>query len=188
MSADDLDSLNDTLHALRTSRAVPFIAALVLLNCWITTRPVEEPGSTAEGMTVTITRTLTAALVIVGVAAPELATAQADPALLNGIYTGDGNTGQFRWTISSNCATEGCTAAVASSQGWRSIATLSDGRWNMTVSKPDGAFCDDGSVVPATVTFSIDAATLNGTVASDSNSSCAGGEIRQAPIKLVKVG
>ena len=140
-------------------------------------------------MTVTITRTLTALLVIAGVAAPVLPTsAQADPTLLNGTYSGDGNTGHFIWTISSDCATEGCTANVTSSQGWSSIATLSNGRWNMNVSKPDGVICDDGRALPATVTFSIDAVTLNGTMTSDSNAGCAGGEIRQAPIALKKVG
>ena len=140
-------------------------------------------------MTVTITRMLTAALVIAGVVAPGLATpAGADPALLNGTFTGDGDTGQFVWTISSDCATEGCTANVTSRQGWTSIATLSNGRWNMNVSKPGGVICDDGRVLPATVTFSIDAVTLSGTMISDSNSGCPGGEIRQAPIALVKVG
>jgi hypothetical protein len=138
---------------------------------------------------VTIARTLTAALIIAGVAALGLASpAQADPALLNGTYTGDGNAGDFIWTISSECATEGCTANVTSRQGWSSIATLSKGRWNMNVSKPDGVTCDDGRVLPATVTFSIDAVTLNGTITSDSNAGCAGGEIRQDPIALIKVG
>jgi hypothetical protein len=132
---------------------------------------------------------LTAALVIAGVVAPGFAaSAHADPALLNGTYTGEGDVGQFIWTISSDCATEGCTAKVNSRQGWTSVATLSNGRWNMAVSKPGGVICDDGRVLPATVGFSFDAMTLSGTMTTDSNSGCPGGEIHQTPITLVRVG
>ncbi len=40
--------------------------------------------------------------------------------------------------------------------------TLTDGRWNFSVTKPDGFICDDGSYQPAVISISVDPATLAG--------------------------
>jgi len=138
-------------------------------------------------MTLKITRTLATAAAMAVVAAPGFAaSAHADPPLLNGKYSGVDN--EFVWTISSNCATNGCKANVASNQGWTSVATLNNGRWNFRVTKPDGVICDDGSYAPAYISLSIDPVTLGGTISSDSNYDCPGGDITTSPFQLRKVG
>ncbi|MCI4673759.1 hypothetical protein [Candidatus Mycolicibacterium alkanivorans] len=90
----------------------------------------------------------------------------------------------------SNCATatDGCTANLASNRGWTSVATLTNGRWNFTVTKPDGVVCDDGSYAPVSIAYSVDAATLAGTVTADSNGDCPGGQVTRAPFRLQKIG
>ncbi|WP_149438420.1 hypothetical protein [Mycolicibacterium sp. P1-5] len=138
-----------------------------------------------------ITRTLTSAAAAAAVIAMGFAaSASADPALINGTYAiQDGAQGAVV-TASSNCVpvVNGCTANLSSTVGWTSVATLTDGRWNFTVTKPDGVVCEDGSYAPVRIAYSVDAATLAGTVTADSNGDCPGGQITQAPLQLVKVG
>lgn len=140
-------------------------------------------------MTVKITRTLVsvAALATAG-ALGFAASAGADPGLINGTYAVKGGDDGAVVTASSNCATNGCTANLSSTVGWTSVATLTDGRWNFTVTKPDGVVCDNGSYAPVRIAYSVDAANLTGTITADSNGDCPGGQITQAPFQLTKIG
>jgi hypothetical protein len=140
-------------------------------------------------MNVKITRTLTtAAAVTVAAALGFAASASADPGPINGTYAVKGGDDGAVVTASSNCATNGCTANLSSTVGWTSVATLTDGRWNFTVTKPDGVVCGDGSYAPVRIAYSVNAATLAGTVTADSNGDCPGGQITQAPFQLTKIG
>ena len=124
-----------------------------------------------------------AAVTALGTASP----AHADAAL-NGQYSVVGGSDQFYVTVVSNCATEGCTASLVSNRGWTSLATLTNGRWNYNVTKPDGVICGDGNYADIVIRYSIDATTLAGTVTADSNGECSGGQVTRAPIQLQKVG
>ena len=65
------------------------------------------------------------------------ASAAPDP---SGVYDITGSTGKTSvWTITSNCADQGCTAHVSSSSGLNADAVLSHGLWTLTV--PTGAVC-----------------------------------------------
>jgi hypothetical protein len=140
-------------------------------------------------MNVKITRMLTTATAVAA-ALGFAASASADPALINGTYAVKGGDDGAVVTASSNCVpvVNGCTANLTSTLGWTSVATLTDGRWNFTVTKPDGVVCDDGSYAPVRIAYSVDAATLTGTVTADSNGDCPGGQITQAPFQLSKIG
>ena len=131
-------------------------------------------------------RTLTCALAAAGALA-FAAPASADPAL-DGTYSMVGGSDQFYATVTSSCVTEGCTAGIVSNRGWTSVATLTDGRWNFSITKPDGAICDDGNFAPGVIADSLDAATLAGTVSTDSIGQCPGGQVTQGPVQLQKVG
>ena len=138
-----------------------------------------------------ITRTLTTAAAAAAVTAMGFAvSASADPALINGTYAVRGGDDGAVVTATSNCpaAINGCTANLSSTVGWTSLATLTDGRWNFTVTKPDGIVCDNGSYAPVRIAYSVDAATMTGTITADSNGDCPGGQITQAPFQLIKVG
>ena len=111
-------------------------------------------------MNQTITRTLATAFAMTAVAVGLPGLAQADPPLLNGTYTSDGDADQFLWTIATNCGGNGCTGSVASNQGWTVPAILTGGRWEFTVTKPDGVICDDGRYAPAYISLSVDPVTL----------------------------
>ncbi|MBI3214690.1 MAG: hypothetical protein HYZ38_12755 [Mycobacterium sp.] len=136
-------------------------------------------------MKLTITRMLMPALAMaaaVGLAA----SAYADPPLLNGAYSGGDD--ENVWTIATSCGITGCTGTVSSNQGWSVPATFTDGRWNFTVTKPDGVICDNGSYAPAYISLAVDPVTLAGTISTDSNYGCPGGDISQTPFQLTKVG
>ena len=66
--------------------------------------------------------------------------------------------------------------------------TLTNGRWNFTVTKPDGVICTDGRYEPAVISLSVDPVTLAGVVSADSNYGCPGGNLSQSPFQLRKVG
>ena len=144
-------------------------------------------------MTRTITGALAATFVTATVAAAIptgfIAPANADLSPLNGSYAIVGGADGLYVTATSNCptATDGCTANLASNRGWTTVATLTDGRWNFTVTKPDGVVCDDGSYAPVSIAYSINAATLQGTITADSNGDCPGGQVTQAAFQLQKV-
>lgn len=113
------------------------------------------------------------------------ALAHADAPPFNGTYTGGDD--QNYWTVTTTCATDGCTGTVASNQGWSVPTTMTNGVWNFVVTKPDGVICADGSYAPAYISFAVDPATLNGTVSNDSNYSCPGGRVTTNPFTLTKV-
>jgi hypothetical protein len=140
-------------------------------------------------MTVKITRLLTTAAATAA-ALSFAASASADPALINGTYAVKGGDDGAVVTATSSCpvAVNGCTANLTSTVGWTSVATLTDGRWNFTVTKPDGVVCDDGSYAPVRIAYSVNAATMTGTITADSNGDCPGGQITQAPFQLIKAG
>ena len=138
-----------------------------------------------------ITPTLTAAAALSAAAALTFAvSASADPALINGTYSVRGGDDGAVVTASSNCVpvVNGCTANLTSTVGWTSVATYTDGRWNFSVTNPDGVVCDDGSYAPVRIAYSVNAATLSGTITADSNGDCPGGQITQAPFQLTKIG
>ncbi|MEI6253537.1 MAG: hypothetical protein WCP30_12075 [Mycobacteriaceae bacterium] len=116
--------------------------------------------------------------------------ASADPAPLNGKYAAANGSDQFYVTVTSNCptVTDGCTASLVSNRGWTSVATLTNGRWTYSVTKPDGVICGDGNYADVVIRYSLDATTLAGTITADSNGECPGGQVTQAPIQLTKVG
>jgi len=117
-------------------------------------------------------------------------TAAADPASLNGRYTVVGGSDQFFVTATSPCqtATEGCTANLVSNRGWTSVATLHNGTWSYSVTKPDGVVCADGNYADIVIRYALDANTLSGMVTADSNGECPGGQVTQAPIQLTRTG
>jgi hypothetical protein len=138
-------------------------------------------------MKLTTTRTVTTTFAMTTIAAVAFAaSAQADPAPFNGSYSGGDD--QNLWTVSTSCPTEGCTGTVASNQGWSVPATMTNGLWTFTLTKPDGVICDDGSDAPAYISMSVDPNTLNGALATDSNGNCPGGQITRTPFTLTKVG
>jgi len=139
-------------------------------------------------MKLTITRGLTAASVLAAITALGAASPVHADSAFSGQYSVAGGSDQFYVTVVSNCATEGCTASLVSNRGWTSVATLTNGRWNYNVTKPDGVICGDGNYADVVIRYSIDANTLNGTVTADSNGECSGGQVTQAPIQLQKVG
>ncbi|MCX2933854.1 hypothetical protein ORI20_26640 [Mycobacterium sp. CVI_P3] len=135
-----------------------------------------------------ITRTLTTAAAVAAAAALGFAaSASADPGPINGTYAVDDGADGAVVTVSSNCATNGCTANLASNLGWTSVATLTNGQWNFTVTKPDGVVCDDGSYAPVRIAYTVNAASLKGTLVADSNGDCPGGQITEAPFQLTKL-
>jgi len=139
-------------------------------------------------MKLTITRGFVTACSLAAVAALGVASPAHADSGLNGQYSVAGGSDQFYVTVVSNCATEGCTASLVSNRGWTSVATLTNGRWNYKVTKPDGVVCGDGNYADVIIRYSIDANTLAGTVSADSNGECSGGQVTQAPIQLQKVG
>lgn len=134
----------------------------------------------------TLATAAAAAVMVVGFSAP----ANADPSPLNGRYAIVGGADGIYVTATSTCATptDGCTASLDSNRGWTSVATLTGGRWNFTTIKPDGVVCDDGSYAPVRIAYSVDAATLAGSITADSNGDCPGGQVTQAPFQLQKIG
>lgn len=116
------------------------------------------------------------------------ATAAADPSALNGRYAAAGGSDQFYVDAKANCATEGCTATLVSNRGWTSVATLTGGRWNYNVVKPQGAVCANGDFADIVIRYSIDANTLAGNVIADDNGECPGGQVTQYPLQLTKIG
>jgi hypothetical protein len=142
-------------------------------------------------MNVKITRTLTTAAVLAATAALGVAaSAGADPAAINGTFAVKGGDDGAVVTAASNCSpvVNGCTANLTSTVGWTSVATFTNGRWNFTVTKPDGIVCDNGAYAPVRIAYSVDATTLAGTITADSNGDCPGGQITQAPFQLTKIG
>jgi hypothetical protein len=95
----------------------------------------------------------------------------------NSTSTGD-QSGVFSrtWTITS-CGT-GCAHVVASASGGDTGYTgdmhLANGRWEMTLQRPDISTCIDGRKLPGTYTYSLDPATLRGTATGKGADDCTG--------------
>ena len=135
-----------------------------------------------------MTRSLGAAFAMAAAAALMLAgSAQAEPPLLNGSYSGAEGDPESVWAITSSCAPAGCAGTVSSNQGWTSPMTLAAGIWNFSVTKPDGFICPDGSYAPAVVHMTIDPVTLVGVLSADSNGTCPGGITSATPFQLKAV-
>jgi hypothetical protein len=130
-----------------------------------------------------VTACVVATAATFGLAAP----AQANPPLLNGTYDIDGGDQDSYWTASSTCATDGCVARIVSNVGWSGNAVMNNGRWNLTVTKPDGVVCSDGSYAPVVIAYSVDAVSGAGTVTADSNGDCPGGQITAAQFQIKKI-
>jgi len=105
--------------------------------------------------------TLIAAGVSVGLAGPALADDFSGRYTLNLIGAG----AHTSWTARTTCAPSSpCVAHISSSSGWSGDARLAGGRWTMTVDRPDGHSCPDGTRGPELQTWSWDANTLQGQV------------------------
>lgn len=113
--------------------------------------------------------------------------ALAEPPLLNGTYDIKGGDQDSFWTASSTCATDGCIAKINSNVGWSGNAVMNGGRWNLTVTKPDGVVCDNGAYAPVVIAYSVDAVSGAGTVTADSNGECPGGQITVAQFQVQKI-
>lgn len=137
-----------------------------------------------------ITRALAAVAMAAAGALGGAGIASADAAPFNGKYAAANGSDQFYVTVTSNCPTltDGCTANLVSNRGWTSTATLNNGIWTYSVTKPDGVVCADGNYANVVIRYAIDANTLAGTGTADSNGECPGGQITQAPMKLTKIG
>jgi hypothetical protein len=76
-----------------------------------------------------------------------------------------GAEGVTSWTANSRCPASGnCTAHITTSTGWSGDARLVGGRWSMTVTRPDGQSCPDGSRHSELQTWSWDPVALTGQV------------------------
>ena len=127
------------------------------------------------------TRWPSAATFFVGVTLAAAVPAWADVSL-NGTYNLAWNDGdQSTWVITSTCDTaSSCVAHVASgsSNGGSTVngeAQLANGQWRMTIDKPDGAQCNDGSRAPQHNEYSWDASTLSGTLVVSVGAICSQG-------------
>ena len=113
-----------------------------------------------------------------------LALAFASPAWadegLDGTYNltwsdGDAST----WVITSTCSSaDSCVARVSSGQGRIGGSTvsgdarLSNGQWTLTLDKPDGIECSDGTRAPTHNEYSWAASTLSGTLVESWGAVC----------------
>jgi hypothetical protein len=122
--------------------------------------------TTATGVTMMFSRGLTAAA-IAAVFALEIASpAWAD--VFSGTYSlilDGAPEAHTSWTAKSACPPSGsCVAHITSSSGWSGDAQLAGDRWTMTVDRPDGQSCPDGTRHSELQTWSWDTATLTGKV------------------------
>ena len=138
-------------------------------------------------MNLTVKTMVTASAVATAAILGLAASAQANPPLLNGTYDIDGGDQDGYWTASSNCVTDGCIARIVSNVGWSGNAVMNNGRWNLTVTKPDGVVCSDGSYAPVVIAYSVDATSGTGTVTADSNGDCPGGQVTAAQFQIRKI-
>ena len=92
------------------------------------------------------------------------------------------------WIASSTCAgSGGCVAHITSSSGWSGDAQLAGDRWTMTVVRPDGQSCPDGTRHAELQTWSWDAAALAGQVSGVSTDPAACPETGPDSFTLTKM-
>lgn len=95
------------------------------------------------------------------------------------------------WAFSPDCdiLAEGCTARVtARPKGWTAVATLTQGRWNLTRTSEELFGCRDGSSSPGELRAKWDAGTLTGSMLLVPNGSRCGGSdaVLRGALKLLK--
>jgi hypothetical protein len=113
-----------------------------------------------------ITRGTTVAAVLAGLAVGFAGPAWADDGL-SGTYNYVNETGfTSTWTVTP-CGS-GCAHVFTSHSAANYDLMLRNGRWTATVNPPDAVRCKDGTPAQATVTISVDAATLTGTSTTSS--------------------
>jgi hypothetical protein len=139
------------------------MVVLVLRRC----QASEKILATARKGTMIVKRGLTAAVVAAGVSLGLASPAWADD--LSGTYAlnllGASPGPHTTWIASSTCAPPGgCVAHITSSSGWSGDAQLAGDRWTMTVVRPDGQSCPDGTRHSELQTWSWDAAAQSGQV------------------------
>ena len=135
-----------------------------------------------------IARRLTAAGVFAGIAVLSASPAWADDTL-NGTYDVIATSGPVTTWVITPCGS-GCSH-VAESDDWSADATFANGPWLWSVDAPDGALCPDGSRAPDTEHYSVDAASLTGTVRTTLGPGTCGLAAPQAtpePLTLTKTG
>jgi len=122
--------------------------------------------ATARKGTMTVSRGLATAVVAVGFSLGFASPAWADD--LSGTYSLNlsGAPGsRTAWVVTSRCPPSGgCVAHITSSSGWSGEAQLAGDRWTMTVDRPDGQSCPDGTRHSELQTWSWDATALAGQV------------------------
>jgi len=140
----------------------------------------------------TISRGLTAAVVAAGFSLGFASPAWADD--FSGMYSLNlsGAPGAHTsWTASSTCPPSGgCVAHITSSSGWSGDAQLAGDRWTMTVDRPDGQSCPDGTRHSELQTWSWDTAALTGQVSGVSTdpAACPQGPSNSFTLKKVLMG
>jgi hypothetical protein len=148
--------------------------------------------ATATEVTMIVSRGLTAAAIAavsaLGFASPAWADAFSGTYSLNlngapGAHTS--------WTAESACPPSGgCVAHITSSSGWSGDAQLAGDRWTMTVDRPDGQSCPDGTRHSELQTWSWDTAALTGQVSGVSTdpAACPQGPSNSFTLTKVPVG
>ena len=92
------------------------------------------------------------------------------------------------WTARSSCPPSGgCVAHITSSTGWSGDAQRAGDSWTMTVGRPDGQSCPDGTRHAELQTWSWDAAALAGQVSGVSTDPTACPETGPDAFTLTKV-
>jgi len=127
-------------------------------------RDIPECGYRTGGI-MTVIRGVAATLIAAGVSVGLAWPAWADD--FSGRYTLNliGAGAHTSWTARTTCPpSRQCVAHITSSSGWSGDARLAGGRWTMTVDRPDGHSCPDGTRGAELQTWSWDSTTLVGQV------------------------
>jgi hypothetical protein len=148
--------------------------------------------ASATEVTMIVSRGLTAAAIAAVSAMGFASPAWAD--VFSGTYSLnlDGAPGPHTsWTAKSACLPSGgCVAHITSSSGWSGDAQLAGDRWTMTVDRPDGQSCPDGTRHSELQTWSWDTAALTGQVSGVSTdpAACPQGPSNSFTLTKVPVG
>jgi hypothetical protein len=148
--------------------------------------------ATATEVTMIVRRGLTAAAITAVSALGFASSAWAD--VFSGTYSLNLNGASgapTSWTARSACPPSGgCVAHITSSSGWSGDAQLAGDRWTMTVDRPDGQSCPDGTRHSELQTWSWDTAALTGQVSGVSTdpAACPQGPINSFTLTKVLVG
>lgn len=124
-------------------------------------------------------------------AAPEAPAAQQGPATsagatFKGTYTMTAIQANTETWVVTPCG-PGCATVVASGpriKSWSATAQFVNGKWQITVSRPDAVKCPDGSTAPGTTHYSVDGSLTGGTLVTDYGAVC-GGQPGTTPIDVL---